>query len=572
VKGQTTKTLTELRGQLQKVRSDGNGGFLALCPVHEDHDPSLHVWTDEAGHLAYCCLAGCEHDQVSEALGITQEDGDDWTPRGPAIAEYRYTDEDGALLYTVCRTADKQFPCWQPDPTKPHDKSWTMKGARRVLYRLPDVLPGIVLGEPVYITEGEKDADALAMAGAVATCNPGGAGKWRSEYAEVMRGALVTIVRDKDEPGRKHAEQVRTSLEGIARQVVVVEAKAGKDAADHLAAGHGLDEFVIVDGVSEKIRLPWMTAAQLATMVLPEPEYIAPPYVARNLVAQLVGKTKGGKTEWARRLAAAVLLQKLFLGQLTTYCPVAYLTEESPASFGPPLQSLGIAGREDLHILFRNACDSGMEWCDMVADMRPYVREHGIGLVIVDTSDPWMLRPGDDPSDPVTAEAAVRELQLLAGENVAVLLLRHERKGGGDIADAGRGSSAFAGAVDVLLSLRRVQGSGHENRRELEAVARAALTVPARAIIELQDGEYLVKGDARDVERQDARALILDHLPRSRDAAVPVDELRESTSTAKTITDDVLRALISEGIAHREKGAGGASSRAFGYWTGETDE
>jgi hypothetical protein len=36
---------------------------------------------------------------------------------------------------------------------------------------------------PVLIPEGEKDADRLVAVGLLATCNPGGAGKWSRGFA-----------------------------------------------------------------------------------------------------------------------------------------------------------------------------------------------------------------------------------------------------------------------------------------------------------------------------------------------------------------------------------------------------
>ena len=414
----------------------------------------------------------------------------------------------------------------------------------------------------------------------MATCNPGGAGKWRAEYNEYFGGAKITIVADKDLAGRAHAANIAGLLAGTA-SVCVVEAAVGKDAADHLAAGRTLEELVTVDGglggpeEDGPKPLPWMTAAELADLVIPEPQYVCRPYIARLLIAQLVGKTKGGKTEFVRRLVSAVLNGCLFLGEPTVYTPVAYLTEESPASFGPPLIGAGIDGREDLHILFRNACPTEREWSEMIAEVRTYVREHGIGLLIVDTGDPWMLKPGQDPNDPVIAEYAVRQLQLLAADGVAVIILRHERKGGGDIAESGRGSTAFPGAVDVLMTLRRVRGSGHENRRELEAVARAALSdVPAKIVIELVDGEYQVVGDASDVQRRNTHGKLLDHLPSRREDAVTAEKLAELIDSAETLTQDLLRELWDRGrgTVCREKGAGNASSRAFGYWLGSADD
>ena len=46
------------------------------------------------------------------------------------------------------------------------------------------VIAAVEAGQTIWIAEGEKDVHALEAAGVVATCSPGGAGKWRDEYAE----------------------------------------------------------------------------------------------------------------------------------------------------------------------------------------------------------------------------------------------------------------------------------------------------------------------------------------------------------------------------------------------------
>ena len=74
---------------------------------------------------------------------------------------------------------------------------------------------------PIFIVEGEKDADTLAAHGYVATTNPFGAGKWRSQYNSHFSGRHVIIVPDNDEAGRKHAESVKRQLEPIAASVRV---------------------------------------------------------------------------------------------------------------------------------------------------------------------------------------------------------------------------------------------------------------------------------------------------------------------------------------------------------------
>ena len=72
-----------------------------------------------------------------------------------------------------------------------------------VLYHLPQVKQAVADGQTVYVAEGEKDADALAKLGLVATTGPWAQkGKWRDEYAEPLRGATVVILPDNDAPGK----------------------------------------------------------------------------------------------------------------------------------------------------------------------------------------------------------------------------------------------------------------------------------------------------------------------------------------------------------------------------------
>jgi antitoxin (DNA-binding transcriptional repressor) of toxin-antitoxin stability system len=239
-------------GKLDGVRSHA-GYWMARCPAHDDQQASLSVSRGKDQPVVVNCHAGCATPDILAAIGLatadiskprtSNGDGGEWTPHGPATAIYHYTDETGHLLYDVCRTLGKQFPGRRPDPAAKSGWRWNMAGTRRVLYQLPQVLAAVAAGQPVYITEGEKDVHAIEAAGRTATCNPGGAGNWRSEYADILTGATVVVIADRDEPGYKHAAQVAASLQGKARLVLTVEAAEGKDAADHLAAGHSLAEF-----------------------------------------------------------------------------------------------------------------------------------------------------------------------------------------------------------------------------------------------------------------------------------------------------------------------------------------
>lgn len=236
--------------RLERIKKSG-GGYMAQCPAHEDRTQSLSVSEGRAQPVVFHCHAGCDPDTILGKLGLTwdalskprepekrRDTADKW------VAKYDYVDESGKLLFQVLRSGAKDFRQRRPDPSATDGWSWKLGETRRVLYRLPEIIAQVQAGKMVYICEGEKDVHTLESLGMVATCNSGGAGKWRPEYAEFLREAVVTIVADKDDPGQAHARQVRDSLIAVDAEVEVVEAAAGKDVTDHIKAGYGLDQLV----------------------------------------------------------------------------------------------------------------------------------------------------------------------------------------------------------------------------------------------------------------------------------------------------------------------------------------
>ncbi|MFF5759653.1 toprim domain-containing protein [Streptomyces longwoodensis] len=229
------------------IRRGNNGGVVVHC----------HKCDGNAAFLA--AIGWNEADLFDEPLAERPRDrpaDDEWLPctrhGHKRVAQYVYRDENGAVVHGVTRCDHKDFAQWRPDPGTRSGRRWSLNDergqrlVRLVPYRLPELLAAKEADRVIWIAEGEKDVHALVDHGLVATCNAAGAGKWTAEHAAFLEGADVTVVADRDEPGQAHAKTVVDSLRGLARSVYVVQAKTGKDAADHFAAGHADSEFVQV--------------------------------------------------------------------------------------------------------------------------------------------------------------------------------------------------------------------------------------------------------------------------------------------------------------------------------------
>jgi hypothetical protein len=193
-------------------------GYLTHCPAHADNNPSLSL-SDFNGKTLYKCLAGCSQTAVSEALknrGLSLSDNGG-KPRFSVDKAYDYQDSTGKLVFQVCRLTPKDFRQRRPDGAG--GWIWNLKGVDRIPYRLPE----LIKADTVYIVEGEKDADNLVALSLCATCNPGGAGKWRREFNQLFRGKRVIILPDNDEVGQTHSLNVAQKLHGIATSVKIVE-------------------------------------------------------------------------------------------------------------------------------------------------------------------------------------------------------------------------------------------------------------------------------------------------------------------------------------------------------------
>lgn len=510
------------------------GGLQARCSAHEDRAPSLSVnrRSDDAGVVLHC-HAGCSPEAVVEALGLTMPDLFD-RPRERSSAgaddtqrSYRYVDEQGALLFEVVRKPGKQFRQRRPDGAG--GWVWSLGETRRVPYRLPQLLEAVAAGQVVYVAEGEKDVDRLVRQGVAATCNPGGAGKWRDEYAQHFAGAAVVIVADRDEPGRVHAGQVRASLQGTAAAVSVVEAAQGKDASDHLDAGLALEQLVpsgttveaTPAGEPRYSPIDWHELFSRDRTA--EVEWLCEPLLEVGRVTALFSKAKAGKSLLTLDIVASLAAGKSVLGQRPRVrTSVLYVDlENSEDDIWERLRDMGY-GPDDLtgHLHYYSFPDlPALDSAQGGAELARLAHLHDAQAVVIDTTSRVIV--GEEDSADTFRALYRHALMPLTRERRAVLRLDHSGK---DASAGQRGSSAKNDAEDYVWFLTSTPAGRIDLRRTHSRTRHGEDQLSLRRLIEPRLRHLPThSGVAEDVQR------VLDLLD---DLEVPTDAGRDRAKKA----------------------------------------
>jgi AAA domain len=342
-------------------------------------------------------------------------------------------------------------------PAKPADLAGDHPNVRRVPYRLPGLLAAVKAGEDIYVTEGEKDADAIVREGATATSAPAGAGKWRPDFASYFEGAeLVLIVADRDKAGYRHAMDVARSLRPVAKAVAVLQALEGKDVSDHLVAGHALEalDVITTDELEElcgdetpeaeggvpsgnepqsedrPVAVSSWKSVDLAPVLRGEVVTKPPSVFSREdgvklfypaRINALFGETEGCKSF----LVALAAKQELAAGHHVVFCDF----EDSPESLVERLRALGVSAESiESHLTYIAPAGAFDELA--VAVIQEKISERGVPtLVVGDGVTEAMSQVGLDPNvGPDVAKFYASWPRAFASLGAAVALVDHVTK------------------------------------------------------------------------------------------------------------------------------------------------
>lgn len=347
------------------VRESGSGRASAQAPGHSSSDLSVTITDNGFDRVLVHSHAGEDLADVLSAVGLSTTD----LFNDPGGSTYEYP--DGRQVH---RSPGKKF-----------RQSGNTKGSQ--LYRTD------LAAEVVYVVEGENDVHALETVGVAATCTAMGAGKAHLADLTPLHGKTVIVVRDKDEAGRRHADQIAGLLDGVAT-VVVVEAKSGKDAADHVAAGFGVDEFLPVDGSGAPAPGPSVLRRLVPTLAsdvkIKRVRWTFENWIVLGALNLLAGREGLGKSTLAVWIAAKVT-QGTLPGELYgTPRHVIYLaTEDDPAFTVAP--RLKAAGADLDRVLFlsvhtETSTEGVVSLPSDMAELERVIAEHDVALVVLDAA------------------------------------------------------------------------------------------------------------------------------------------------------------------------------------------
>jgi hypothetical protein len=485
--------LDNILSKLQKATKNGDG-WLARCPAHKDGRPSLSIKVSDSGKILFHCFAGCTTPAVCNALGIRERDLFPESPNGPGafthprdlpiVAEYVYRDETGKPCLRVTRhpstaAGKKDFKQWRHarDGWKLGTKAKAVGeiDAKYVLYRLPEILEAIALEHTVYVVEGEKDANNLALAGLDATTPAGGAAaKWLDHYTASLAGAYVVVIADKDEPGRKKALEICQALHGAARSVKYLElpGRTVKDASDFLKTGATARQITALADAAPLFD-PNNPPEPLAEDDLPDLDNLAlvaanPPPLPALLIDDLLHErlkmilgapSKAHKSWVLLDLAVSVAAGARWLGFTTHQKKVLYLNFEIPREFAIKraieiCHAKGIPFPANLMLWNLRGADTRAEIL-IPKIIRRCIAE-GFGLIVVDPA--YKLQGNDyDENSAASVHKLLRQIESLATDlQAAIVTAAHFAKGsaaGKDALDRISGSGVFARDPDVFVTL-----------------------------------------------------------------------------------------------------------------------
>jgi hypothetical protein len=294
--------------------------------------------------------------------------------------------------------------------------------------------------------------------------------------------------------------------------------------------------------------LIFRTALEVAAAVPEEVPWLCRPFFALGAITEIDGKAKkGGKTTFILAAVKSVITGGSFLDEPVPRSPVVFLSEQNDTTLRESLERAHLLEHPDLHIA-QWAANRGFGWEAAVASARARCVALGAKMLVIDTLPQWAGIRGESENQSGPMLRAMEPLQVAAqAENLSVIVLRHDRKAGGEVGDSARGSSAIGGTVDVIIQIQRSGG----NQQSLSALSRFDETPDSLVVLLREDGTYKALGDSDEVRLSGLEAGVLEILADADEPPTTAEIVVAKGSTDRQTIDRVLKRLMAKGRVMR---------------------
>ena len=432
-------------------------------------------------------------------------------------------------------------------------------------------------GEPVYFTEGEKDADNLAKLGYLTSCHKSGGGVIRSGHG-LMTGRRCVIIADADEPGAKYAADARDALTAEGASVAIVTPPPGfKDYSEWEEAQDSAETW---DDVKARFEMWGIPPEEKDTCETLAEVWDNPPPRAPELIGGLLrqghkmivsGTSKAGKSFALLQLAAALAEGRDWLQ--TFHCQksrVLYLNLEIDRA------SMIHRARRVYGALQWTPCGLDNFIFDhlrgrtgkieaMAADIIRKAKKHEAKAVFIDPVYKCGLEDENSAGD--IAQFCQILDRIATDTGAAVIYCHHFSKGAQDsksAIDRASGSGVFARDADAILTLTELQEPGGFR---LECILREFKSPPPMSFrfeyplhVPAPDLDECPLKGARGAKQVDASRDAEDKAKRKADARA--DTMGKIEAIAKQLTDPMLKTAFVETVMG-SLGIGKDSARAY---------
>jgi predicted ATP-dependent serine protease len=219
-------------------------------------------------------------------------------------------------------------------------------------------------------------------------------------------------------------------------------------------------------------------------------------FAAKGAVSLLSAKPKVGKTTLLFAFMGAAKRGGTCGGANVAPARVLYLTEEGLHTLREKCERFLPDGCDHVEVLQRRQRGVwNLTWEDIVTTLGARLLESPVDVLIIDTWDKWADLHGNDENQAGSINQRMAPLLALAEAGIAVIVVAHDRKGGGSHGDQVRGGNALTGSVDVVMSMDRVDGI--PDARSIKAIGRFAQT-PDEALFRLTGGSAVAIGSVKD--------------------------------------------------------------------------